>query len=283
MNGIIIINKPKGITSRDVVDELVRKFEYKKIGHAGTLDPIATGVLIVGIGDGTKLLSDLTNDDKEYIAEFKLGIQTDTLDITGKIANQSNKVTTLKEIEQVIRKWPRVYEQEVPKYSAVKISGKRAYELARDNNSFEMPKRVVNIYELELLECKDDVVQIRTLVSKGTYIRSLINDIGIKLGTYATMTNLIRTSQGKFKLSDAKELEQISETDMIPLEEIITDKTEINIELFNKIKYGQILDNVYNKDKIYFIYQNKLVAIYEPYQKDITKIKPVHVFVKNID
>jgi len=280
MDGILIINKPRNITSRDVINILNQRLETKQIGHAGTLDPIATGVLIVGVGKGTKVINEIANADKEYQAKFKLGIQTDTFDITGKVINQTDKLITKKKLEQVIKEWPKEYEQTVPHYSAIKINGQRAYDLARHDVNFETPKRLVQIKKLELLNHENNEAEIKCLVSKGTYIRSLIDDIGLKLGTYATMTELVRTKQGQFGLDKALELDQVTINDLIPLEEVIKDPIMVNEELYNKIKYGQILDNNYNKEKIYFVYQDKLVAIYELYKKDESKIKPVHVFIK---
>jgi len=175
MNGIVLINKEKGKTSRDVVNLLSKKFNTRKVGHAGTLDPLATGLLIIGINNGTKILELLTMDEKEYIATVKIGIQTDTYDITGNIIEEKKDFSIDKEyLENTLKSFIGKYYQEVPKYSAVKINGKKLYEYARNGEEIELPKRFVEIKEIELLEFKEDEFKFKVLVSKGTYIRSLI-------------------------------------------------------------------------------------------------------------
>ena len=143
MNGILIIDKPKGITSRDVVNNVVKRFNTKKVGHTGTLDPIATGVLVVCVGSATKLVDELTSHDKEYIASVELGALTDTLDNTGKILNEEKCIKTKEEIIDALNSFKGKYMQEVPIYSAVKINGKKLYEYARENIDIELPKREV--------------------------------------------------------------------------------------------------------------------------------------------
>ena len=152
MNGIIIVNKPYGYTSRDVVNILCKKFKTKRIGHTGTLDPIATGVLILCIGSATKLVEALTSDDKEYIATVELGTLTDTLDNTGNVIKEEKTNLNVNQITKALEKMQGVYEQEVPIYSAVKINGKKLYEYAREGINVELPKRMVNIKSLELIK-----------------------------------------------------------------------------------------------------------------------------------
>ena len=214
MNGIIIVNKPYGYTSRDVVNILCKKFKTKRIGHTGTLDPIATGVLILCIGSATKLVEALTSDDKEYIATVELGTLTDTLDNTGNVIKEEKTNLNVNQITKALEKMQGVYEQEVPIYSAVKINGKKLYEYAREGINVDLPKRMVNIKSLELInnikyENNKTTFQIRCHVSKGTYIRSLVNDIAHELGTVGTMTSLNRVKQGIFNISDAYTLEDI--------------------------------------------------------------------------
>ena len=206
---IINVNKPSGMTSRDVVNILCRVFDTKKVGHTGTLDPIASGVLICCTHEDTKMVELLTSTDKEYEVEMKLGIKTDTGDITGTVIEEKSKDVDEESIKGCINNFIGSYLQEVPIYSAVKVNGKKLYEYARANEEVKLPKREVNIYSNLFLEKNNDLVKFRVLVSKGTYVRSLINDICQKLNTVGTMTNLIRTAQGPFKLEDSNTLEDI--------------------------------------------------------------------------
>ncbi len=204
MDGIVLINKEEGLTSRDVVNKIVKKLNLKKVGHAGTLDPIAKGLLVIGIGKGTKILDLLTMDTKEYIAVSKIGIETDTFDISGNIIKEVKNFSLKKEdLIKVLNTFIGSYYQEVPKYSAVKINGKKLYDYARNNINIDLPKRLITIYKIELLEFNKNEFTFKVLVSKGTYIRSLIHDIGLKLNLPMTMKELIRTKSGKFNLNQS--------------------------------------------------------------------------------
>jgi tRNA pseudouridine55 synthase len=257
MNGVIVIDKEKGITSRDVVNRVVKEYNTKKVGHTGTLDPIATGVLVVCVGSATKLVSELTNHDKEYIATVELGVLTDTLDITGNIIKKEDVNITKEEILEVLNSFKGKYIQEVPIYSAVKVRGKKLYEYARSNEYVELPKREVEIYSIELLDYKDNHFTFKCSVSKGTYIRALINDIATKLGTIGIMTDLRRTRLGKFTLDDCSR-GSISIKDVLDIPVIELDK---NIE--KKVLNGAKIDDIYNSDKILFVKDNIEIAIYE--------------------
>lgn len=278
MQGAIIVNKAPNMTSRDVINILNKKFNTKSIGHTGTLDPIAEGVLVCLIGKYTKLTDILINHDKEYIASFKLGILTDTLDITGKILKEEKVNLTKEEIQKTILSFKGTYNQEVPIYSAVKINGKKLYEYARNNEKITLPKREVNIYDIELLNIDNECLTIKTKVSKGTYIRSLIRDIGLKLNTNATMTKLIRTKLDKFTIEESYTLEDIQNDNykILSLEDLIDlDTININEEMLFKIKNGQIIDYQTNK-YILYKYNNQNIALYKPYQNN--KIKPFIMF-----
>ena len=222
-NGILIVNKEKNMTSRDVVNSLVSFFHTKKIGHTGTLDPLATGVLVCCINDATKLVEMLTSTEKEYIATMKLGIKTDTYDITGKILDTHEVNISERQIIDALSHFKGIYNQEVPIYSSVKVNGQKLYSYARNNQSVALPVREVNIKVLELIGIKDNEVTFKCLVSKGTYIRSLINDLGTYLGCYATMTELTRTKQGKFEIEDSYSLEQIknNEYKLLSIDEVL--------------------------------------------------------------
>lgn len=267
MDKLLVVNKEKNLTSRDVVNNLTKIFNTKKIGHTGTLDPIATGVLVCLFGKYTKLVDLLTSLDKEYIAEIKLGIKTDTGDITGSIIENKSFNITKDNIIKVFEKFPSKYKQIVPKYSAVKINGKKLYEYARNNIEIELPKREVSIFSLELIDYEKDIIKFKTHVSKGTYIRSLIEDICEKLGTIGTMNNLIRTKQGGFDIEDSFILDDIKNGNFKfqNIHEFLKyPSIEINDELIKIIKNGGRIKNIYNvQDKVIFTYQGEDIAIYE--------------------
>lgn len=283
MNGIIVVNKPKGITSRDVVNKVCKILNTKKVGHTGTLDPIASGTLVLCIGNATKLVEELTSYDKEYIATVKLGVLTDTLDTTGKVLKTQNLKLKKEELIKTLNSFIGTYKQEVPIYSAVKINGKKLYEYARCNIDVTLPKRSVTIHDIELLDFNKDNYKFRVKVSKGTYIRSLIKDINDKLNVIGSMEDLIRTKQGMFSLNDSYTLDNIEnkEYKLISIEEVLKKYNTVTIDeaLYKKIKNGAIIDNTYNADKIVFKYNNKVIAIYKKYDKDHNKLKPYKMFI----
>lgn len=284
MNGLIIVNKEKNYTSRDIVNIISKKLNTSKIGHTGTLDPLATGVLVIAVGNGLKLIDELTCDTKEYIATVKLGLETDTLDVTGKIVKEQNEYDLTEEkLKEVLNSFLGKSIQEVPIYSAVKVNGKRLYEYARENKNVELPKREIEIFDIELLNFENERFSFKVTVSKGTYIRSLIRDIGIKLGVLTTMEELKRTKQGSFNISDSYSIEEIKNDkyELIPLIKSIKDYEiiEVNDYIKNKVLNGRILDNRYQSEKIAFVdSSNNLLALYKPYDKDNTKVKPIKVF-----
>ena len=275
MNGIIVVNKEKDYTSRDVVNIISKILGTKKVGHTGTLDPIAEGVLVVCIGKCTKLCEMLTSEYKEYIAEFKLGYETDTLDEFGKIVKKSRKIVDKDTIKSVINSFIKEYDQIVPIYSSVKVNGKKLYEYARNNQEVSLPSRKVNIKNIEILKICD-VIRIKTMVSKGTYIRSLIRDIGEVLGTYATMTKLTRISQGKYTIDNAYTINDIKNSNykLISIEEIFDDykKVYVDKDLYKKISNGVILDNIYDSEYVLFYYNNNLISIYKEFEKSKLKL-----------
>ena len=205
-SGIIVVNKAKDMTSHDCVNIIRRALKIKRVGHTGTLDPMATGILPVCIGKATKIADFISLGDKEYEAEFKLGLKTDTLDITGTVVNTSDVSPTKEEVIEVINSFLGKIMQVPPMYSAKKIKGKKLYELARDGIEINRDPVEVEIKEIEILkiDLDENIISIRVLCSKGTYIRSLIDDIGEKLGTYATMTALNRTKSGMFTAEHPK-------------------------------------------------------------------------------
>ena len=272
MEGIIVVNKPKGITSFDVIRKLKKILKTKKIGHTGTLDPLATGVMLVCVGRATKLASDLEAKDKIYIADFDTGYATDTYDIEGKKIAENTIEISKENLEQSIKKFIGNIKQVPPMYSAIKIDGNKLYHLARKGIEVERPERNVTIEYINLLDFKDNKVKIETKVSKGCYIRSLIYDIGQDLGTYATMTALQRKQVGDYSLENSYSLEQIEKMVLNndfkflkTIEEIFSyDKyslqTEKELTLYKNGNTVKIKENLENKRyRIYF--QNEFVGL----------------------
>ncbi len=288
MNGIVIVDKPKGYTSRDIVNIVGSILDTKKIGHAGTLDPIATGVLVLAIGNGLKILEFINERDKEYIATVKMGLSTDTLDVSGNVLTKiENYYVDLEKINKVLISFKGKYEQTVPLYSSVKVGGQRLYKYARENKSVELPKRMVEIYDIELISCNHDEFTFKAVVSKGTYIRSLIRDIGEKINIPCTMKELRRTKQGDFSIEYANSMEEIESVNIsfVSLEKALNELKIIEVDdyLEKRISNGSILENRYDEDKIAFKNKdNEIIAIYEVYEKDKNKIKPLKVFAKNM-
>lgn len=278
MNGVIVVNKPKGITSRDVVNKLVKVFGTKSIGHIGTLDPMATGVLVCLIGKYTKLGSIMVNHDKEYVATFKLNVLSDTLDSEGKVIKTDNKTISLEDMNGAIEHFNGItYMQEVPIYSAVKVNGKKLYDYARSNEDVILPKKEVTIYKLELVSFEEEV-KIKCKVSKGTYIRALIRDICAYLGTYGIMTDLVRTKLGDYDKSDAYSLDDISngKYKLYSLEDIFNlDVRYINNDNHKQIYNGNI---VKDKNSNYILYKDgdKAVAFYTRINEE--ELKPLIMF-----
>ena len=265
MEGMIVVNKPKGITSFDVIRKLKKILKTKKIGHTGTLDPLATGIMLMCVGKATKLASDLEAKAKIYIANFDIGYATDTYDIEGKKIAENIIEVSKENLEQSIKKFIGNIKQVPPMYSAIKIDGNKLYHLARKGIEVERPERDVTIEYINLLDFKDNKAKIETKVSKGCYIRSLIFDIGQDLGTYATMTALQRKQVGDYSLENSYSLEQIEEMVLNSdfkflktVEEIFSyDKyslqTEKELTLYkngNTVKTKENLEN--KKYRIYF-------------------------------
>lgn len=210
MNGIININKEKDITSFDVIRQLRKILKTRKIGHTGTLDPLATGVLVMCVGGATKLASEIEAESKIYLANLDFGYATDTLDVTGKILETREKIEITKELfEASLKKFVGHIEQVPPMYSALKVQGKKLYELAREGKEVERLARPVYISYIELIEFNEKSAVIKCKVSKGTYIRTLIDDIGRDLDCLATMTNLERLAVGEYKIENSYEVEEI--------------------------------------------------------------------------
>lgn len=211
LNGIVIINKPKGFTSHDVVNVVRKTLGTRKVGHTGTLDPNAEGVLPICVGKSTKACDMLTFSDKEYIAGVKLGITTDTYDIWGKTISLESVCKSEEEIREAVSHFVGEIQQVPPMYSAIKQNGKKLYELAREGIKLELEPRKVTIYSCEVSDIAPDSFRIKVRCSKGTYIRSLCNDIGEYLGCGAVMTSLIRTASSVFSIENSVTLDELKE------------------------------------------------------------------------
>lgn len=282
MNGVLLVNKEKGVTSRDVVNEVSHILGTKKIGHTGTLDPMATGVLVLCIGSSLKLVESMMNHDKEYIATILLGIETDTLDITGEVQREVVPQNITKErVVEVLKRFQGKIKQEVPKYSAIKVGGKKLYEYARAGIDVSLPIHEVEISQIELVgDVANNTFQIHVAVSKGTYIRSLVRDIGYALGTVAVMTDLVRTRVGKFLLKDTFLLSDIEEGNyklLDPREVLDLPVIMVDDFLLKKIKNGCVLPSFFSYDMVFIEnYNHELVAIYQ--QKGDGLVKPYRMF-----
>ena len=283
MNGILVIDKEKGYTSRDIVNIVSKKLGTKKVGHTGTLDPIATGVLVLCIGKSLKLTELLVSNDKEYIARVRLGIETDTLDITGNIVKESKvKDITREDIEKVLNKFKGKINQEVPKYSAVSVNGKRLYEYASNDIYVKLPVREVEVFEIELIsDIVDNEFSFRCRVSKGTYIRSLIRDIGYELGNCATMVELKRIKQGMFDINEAYSLKDIENDNykiLNPIDVLDIPKVVVSEDMEFRVINGQVLKKFFAGDIAMILNKNnELLAIYKDYNDGY--VKPYKMFV----
>ncbi len=255
MDGFILINKPKNWTSYDVIRVLKKLFNVKKIGHSGTLDPFAEGLLIIGINRATKFIEFLMNLPKEYIAKIKFGIETDTLDIDGKIINCDNSFKLNENVLQMaVDNFPRSYEQIPPKFSAKKVDGSRAYELAREGKEFELKPKLVSIYDLKIQsidEANNEAV-FYLKVSSGFYVRSFARDLANRIGTFGYLLALKRIAIGNFKLENAHNIDD-REFKLIQIDTALDFIEKIEILDCRKFKNGQITIYKY-KDGIYRIY-----------------------------
>ena len=238
MDGIIIINKTKGCTSHDIVYK-IKKMLNEKVGHTGTLDPMAEGVLPILVGKGTQASKYLINHDKKYIVELQLGTKTDTADSEGKIVKQqpiNKEIITIENIEKILQTFIGKQEQIPPIYSAIKINGKKLYEYARKGQEVELKPRQIEIYNIKLINYSIEEKQIKFEVfcGKGTYIRSLCEDIATKFETVGYMKALKRIQVGDFKIEDSITIEELN--DIVQKNELENTKTIITLEkLFEKL------------------------------------------------
>lgn len=267
MDGVIIVNKPAGMTSHDVVNRIRKIFKTKKVGHCGTLDPDATGVLVVAVNKATKLLQFLTADNKEYVATLSLGTATDTYDASGQVTATKEYVPISdKKILACLNSFVGEQEQIPPMHSAIKVKGKKLYEYARNNETVEIPRRVITIDYIELISIVDNLVKFKVGCSKGTYIRSLCFDIAKKLDYPGHMYSLIRSKSGNFSLSDSYSLEEIEngEFEMLSMEEALSNYPKLVVDDENIIYHGKKIKSKINHQVAIYNQNNKVLAIYGP-------------------
>ena len=267
IKGILPINKPQGWTSFDVVNKIKHMLPKKtKVGHLGTLDPMATGVLLVTIGKATKLFDIMQQKTKRYVATFKFGVETDSLDATGKIMKTNSKIVTLEQINAVLPKFVGKIEQIPPKFSAKSIGGKRAYDLARENVDFELKPNKITVVSYRTISLDNNIWEVEILCGSGTYIRALGRDIANDIGTLATMTSLVRTEIDNFNLNQCVEISTLNAENLaentIKIKDVLNLPTlKLSDEECFKILNGQSL-NLPNKDGIYQITdENDTIAL----------------------
>ena len=275
MNGFILVNKKKDMTSRDVVNILTKILKTKKIGHTGTLDPFAEGILLVAVNKGLKVVKLLNYKDKEYIAKVKLGIKTDTLDMTGNILEEKKEELNKEELLEVLKSFIGEYSYEVPIYSAIKVNGKKLYEYARNNQKVELPIKDSYIYDIKLIDFKDNSFTFSVKVSNGTYIRALVRDISKKLNKLMTLEELTRTKVDNLLIENSYTLEDIKNNNfkLLKINDLLNYKeVELSRDLEDKVLNGNKIKLDEKEDNILFIKEKEEIAVYTREECDIFKV-----------
>lgn len=285
MNGVINVYKPKNITSFDVVRNIRRISKIKKVGHTGTLDPMATGVLPICLGDSTKIVDFIMNEHKEYKAKLKLGLTTDTYDREGKVLKEDSSIILEEEVINCINSFKGESIQIPPMYSAIKVKGERLYNLARKGIEVEREGRKINIYNIEVIAINLPYVEFIVICSKGTYIRSLCYDIGNKLRVGATMWELERIKTANFSIEDSINLEDINEDNIkefiISAEEALSKYEKIEIDEYFirllkngvKVKDKRLLDKIKSNDILRVYEENKFIGLGQKNKEEFKIIK----------
>lgn len=268
--GFLNIYKPKGMTSHDVVARVRKVLHIKQVGHTGTLDPFATGVLPIAIGKATKLIEYL-NGDKEYLATVQFGKTTDTYDLEGEVTETFDKKVTESEVVGGLKSFEGEISQMPPIYSAIKVNGKKLYDYARSGEDVEIKPRHVTISKIELIDfdCENQVAKIVVACSAGTYIRSIAYDLGMLLGCGGYLTALERTKAGKFEVQDAVELDKLSEKETV-IQNLIYPTKVLDFPCYNmddtekiRVSNGMYIynNNFVSQDIVFLIYSGKIYAI----------------------
>ncbi len=276
MNGLILINKDKGMTSRLVDNKIMRHFKTRRVGHLGTLDPFAEGLLIIAINEGTKVLPYLEDDTKTYIATFELGIETSTLDNTSEVIKKMEvPKLTKSEIEAALVSFLGEIDQTPPLTSAIKVDGVPLYRYAHKGIKKEVPKRKVYIHKIHLLSYEAPFLEIEVTTGKGTYIRTLGKDIALKLGTIATTIKLVRTKNGQFKVEDAQKIDDINNLRIIPIDKALGHLIFIDVNKTQKedIRNGKTIMLARLEPLLVAIYEEKVLAILERSGPQLYKVK----------
>lgn len=264
-SGVLIIDKPEGITSHDVVAKVRKALHTKKVGHTGTLDPLATGVLVVCVEKATKLVQYLTCENKTYEVQMKLGIKSDTGDITGNVIETDDNISeklselNLEKINETLNIFLGAQKQVPPMYSAIKVNGKKLYEYAREGIEIEREERDIEIHSIENVSFENDILKYTVSCSKGTYVRSLCEDIAKKLGTCGTMIALRRMVTGEFEIKDSIQIEEISEEKIISMEKLFDKKIDVSNNMKKLINGEEIKVDL--EDGLYNLYSDEYVGI----------------------
>lgn len=265
MDGILLINKPAGMTSHDVVNHVRRVLHTKKVGHCGTLDPDAKGVLVICVGKATKALQFLMSEEKEYITTLSLGVATDTYDASGKIV-KTVAFQGVHNLDVVLSSFIGKQKQMPPLYSAIKVNGKKLYEYARHNEEVHVEPRNIEIHEIELLKHYEHLIQLRVKCSKGTYIRSLCVDIAQALGYPGHMSDLVRTQSGSFRIENCQTLEEIDNghIHLLSLEEAFHDFDHLIVDDENIVIHGKKILSQIDHQVVVVNHQGHVLAVYGP-------------------
>lgn len=265
MDGILLVNKPAGMTSHDVVNRIRKILHTKKVGHCGTLDPDATGVLVLCIGKATKALQFLMSETKVYQATLFLGTATDTYDSSGQIMEEK-AFHGVRDVEEALQSFIGKQQQIPPIYSAIKVHGKKLYEYARNQEHVDIQPRTIMIEKIELISQQDQSITFQVKCSKGTYIRSLCVDIGKKLGYPAHMTHLIRLASGEFYLEDCYSLEDIEQGhyQFMSLEDAFQQFEHYYIDDENIVYHGKKIKSDIDHQVVVCNQNHKVLAVYGP-------------------
>ncbi len=272
MDGILLINKPAGLTSHDVVMKVRKLLKTKKVGHCGTLDPDATGVLVICVNKATKAIQFLTADSKEYVAVLSLGKATDTYDASGKIVDEK-EFNGVSDVEEALQSFLGKQKQIPPMYSAIKVNGKKLYEYARENIEVDIKPRNIEIKDIELISINDNEIKFKVLCSKGTYVRSLCVDIAERLGYPGHMKSLERIKSGDFDLKDCYTLEDIESQNfsMISLDDAFSSFDKMIIEDENIVIHGKMIKSDIDHMVAIYNQQGHILAIYGPNKEGYLK------------
>ncbi len=264
LNGIILLDKEDGLTSRKIDNKIQHLFNTKKVGHLGTLDPFATGLLVIGVNKGTKCLTYIDDSYKTYVATLQLGKKTSTGDLTGEIIEEKEPETLdLKTLESVLASFLGKSEQIPPMTSAIKVNGQALYKIAHKGGEIERKPRPIEIYSIKSLEYKDNCITFEAEVSRGTYIRVLGEDIAEKLGMVGYLTSLRRVKVGTISIIDSKKLDDLSENDLKnPIDLITVPHYELSEIEYQLALNGHKLSLKSKEDKLLLVHKNECVAVY---------------------